>query len=297
MNKVMIVRRRKLGMTSCREIVKHLPDGSEVWRNDKPLPLENPAMVIRWGCTANVPSQNVVNTARAIHQVNDKLGFRRILNEHGLCPRTWFTFLEAGGYASDEEDSELPAPLVVRPERHSQGRNLDVCRTYRELRQAVNKHYVGSTSEYPYYISELINKVAEYRVFVVQGRVACVAQKTPGNPNDVAWNVSQGGRFDNVRWQEWDMEAVRTAVAAFNLTELDFGGVDVMVDGDGRAYVLEINSAPSLTSPYRQQCMGKCFSYIVENGKERMAVGSKYKKDLYYNYLHPAITEKAHVPT
>lgn len=302
MQDIIIVRRKKLGRTSCREIANLSSNNVKVWRSDRSCPMSSPNMVIRWGCTASLPdSSNVLNTASAIHQVNDKLGFRRLLNNHGLCPETWFSrnneicgnwpigegIPTTGGLAEPYNVSGL----VVRPARHAQGRNLHVVNTNQELNNVCQRYGEGN-----YYISKLINKVAEYRVFVVSGRVACVAEKTPGNPQDVAWNVAQGGRFDSVRWSDWNMAAVETAVAAFNLTSLDFGGVDVMVDADGRAYVLEINSAPSLTSPYRQECMAKCFDFIAEHGKERLQLGSKYRRDTYYNYIHPAISEKAHVP-
>jgi predicted ATP-grasp superfamily ATP-dependent carboligase len=71
---------------------------------------------------------------------------------------------------------------------------------------------------------------------------------------------------------------------------LDFGGVDIIVDKYGIPYVLEINSAPSQTSPYRQQCVAKVFDYIVENGKETISLGSSGK---YLRYIHPAIEPKA----
>ena len=282
MKNVMIVRRRKLGFTSCKEIAAQSKHNTVVWRNDKPLAMDNPDLVIRWGCTSNVPTRNVLNPAIAIHEVNDKYEFRLKLNDHGLCPKTWFGQEE---FLHDVRGLPEGAPkkVVVRPSKHAQGRNLHVCGTPAELREACNL--------YPqYYISELIEKVAEYRIFVVQGRVACVAQKTPGNPEDVAWNVAKGGRFDNVRWGDWPMAAVVAGVQAFNLSRLDFGGVDVMVDAEGKAYVLEINSAPSLTSPYRQSCMAKCFDYIIDNGKERMphdpTMGWK-------GVVHPAISDKA----
>jgi len=137
----------------------------------------------------------------------------------------------------------------------------------------------------------IIKKVAEYRVFVVQGRVVSVAEKTPSNPDDIAWNVAQGGRFDVVSWDNWPLQAVRKSVEAFNLTELDFGGVDVMVDADGKAYVIEINSAPSLTSEYRQQCMAKAFDWIATNGKERIPLISE--KGGYRKFIHPCITDRA----
>jgi hypothetical protein len=59
-----------------------------------------------------------------------------------------------------------------------------------------------------------------------------------------------------------------------------------MVDAEGRAYVLEINSAPSQTSPYRQTCTAKAFDWIVLNGKDKIPLSDErgYKK-----YIHPAM--------
>ena len=74
-------------------------------------------------------------------------------------------------------------------------------------------------------------------------------------------------------------------------TVLDFGAVDVMVDADGRPYVLEINSAPSQTSPYRQECMAKAFDYIVRNGKEPIPVIAE--RGGYKRFIHPALTPDA----
>lgn len=279
---IVLLRRRKLGRTSCREIANNMRNPVEVVRNDHPI---NPDadLCIRWGCTSTVPIRNVLNTSRAIHEVNDKLAFRRKLNEAGLCPRTWFDWRGA----QDDGDHEIPFPLIVRPSRHAQGRHLWVCNNPDEVRwNSEDRYGVGN-----YYISELINKVSEYRVFVVQGRVACVAQKTPGNPDQVAWNVAQGGRFDNVNWDNWPLRAVKASVEAFNLTELDFGGVDVMVDAEGKPYILEINSAPSLTSPYRQQCMAKCFDWIIDNGKDRIPLIEQ--KGGYRKFIHPAVCERA----
>lgn len=269
-----ILRRRKLGRTSAREIAANMQNTQAI-RNDKQFPA-NVDLVFRWGTTSNVPVRNVVNTAEAIHEVNDKLGFRRILNEHELCPPTW----------NDEHQANQQGtyPMIVRRDRHAQGRNLHVCHNYNELMAACNRYA-------NYYISALINKVAEYRVMIVQGRVAWVANKTPGNPEDVAWNVARGGRFDNVRFDNWPLKAVRMSIEAFNLSSLDFGAVDIMQDAEGNCYVLEINSAPSQTSPYRQQCVAKCFDWIVRNGKERIPLVER--KGGWKKFVHPAISGEA----
>ena len=161
------------------------------------------------------------------------------------------------------------------------------CNTIDEVAAAV-----GRCGDNPY-ISKFIPKVAEYRVFCGQGRAICVARKTPANPNDVAWNVAKGGRFDNVRWDDWPLKAVKVSLQAFALSGLDFGGVDIMVDKQGECYVLEINAAPSLTSEYRQKCFARFFDYVITNGKETIPLVKE--KGGYSKFIHPAIAENARV--
>lgn len=273
-------RRRKLGRTSVREITRLSETGILNVRNDQPFP-DNIDMVFRWGCTSNLPrGVKVINNAEAIHQVADKAGFRKTSADAGLAPITWLEYDEAR-----EALGRAVEALVVRRATHHQGRFLDVCTTGPELLAACQKYGAGN-----YYISEYIAKVAEYRVFVAQGRAGWVANKTPADKDAVAWNVAQGGRFDNVRWGDWPLAVVLCAIKAFNLTKLDFGGVDVMVDADGKPYVLEINSAPSLTSPYRQATTAKIFDYIVRNGADRIPLGGH---EGYRSLIHPALTDEA----
>ena len=239
---VVMLRRRKLGRTSCNEIARLSNKIDEVIRNDQPFPVDT-SLVIRWGTTSNVPCRNVVNTAKAIHRVGDKAGFRKVLMEHWeesavpedtetLCPYTWFD-----GDADRPDPRDFP--IVVRPAVHSQGRNVHLVRTAAEMALATQQCGAG------WYASPFIDKVSEYRVTFVQGRVCWVAKKTPGNPQDVAWNVARGGRFDNVRFGDWPLRAIRISHEAFMLSGLDFGAVDVRIRGN-RAVVLEVNSAPGL---------------------------------------------------
>lgn len=261
---VVMLRRRKLGRTSCREIARFANHDIKVVRNDKPFPADT-SLVIRWGCTSNVPAgAEVLNTAEAIHRVGDKAGFRKVMMDHHaaggplLCPSTFFQPQDVmwGQWGK----------VVVRPRVHAQGNHVYVANTPLELVTAAAKCGVG------WYASQFINKVAEYRVFFAQGRVVWVAKKTPGNPDAVAWNVAQGGHFDNVLWGDWPLKAIKISREAFLLSGLHFGGVDVMVDAQGNAFVLEINSAPSQTSPYRQECVAKAFDYILHNGKGDLPV-------------------------
>lgn len=277
--KVVIFRRRKLGRTSCREVAKLSKNNIEVIRNDLKVVPQNTDLVIRWGCTDNINGvKKVLNKVEAIHFVNNKIGFRKALSNTNLIPKTFFSIKEW------MENKEQYSIVIFRPSRHAQGRNILKVH-YSEI-EKIND-FINKFPEY--YISQYIEKEAEYRVFCMQGRVLCVANKIPGNKEDIAWNVAQGGKFENVKWNDWNLRAVRIALEAFNMTELDFGGVDIIVDKDNNCYVLEINSACSLTSPYRQQCFAKGFDYIIENGKERILL--QKEKGNYKKFIHPAIIE------
>jgi glutathione synthase/RimK-type ligase-like ATP-grasp enzyme len=279
---IYLLRRRKLGRTSCREMAKLSKTGIRVFRSDVNSHLENlresPSLVFRWGCTDSIPEGiKVVNDSASIHKVNDKRGFRKVLGTSNLCPKTWTELDQVG---------EITFPCVVRKAHHHQGRGLHFCRDKYQLARAMQICQGG-------YVSAFVDKVAEYRVFLVSGRVVCVARKHPNSTNGVAWNVAQGGRFENVSWENWPLKAVKASVKAFDLSDLDFGGVDVMVDREGNPTILEINSAPSLTSPYRQACFAKAFDWIVSKGKAKIPLIEE--KGGYLKFIHPAVSEDAKV--
>lgn len=287
--KAILLRRPKLGRTSCNAIGQYAGGTILPVLHTKGVPEAD--VVFRWGCTANVVGDPIiVNSARGIHLVNDKGTFRKTCADAGLAPRTWLSLRAMADELGLRHHGELPFPVVLRPSTHAQGKHVYLCRTMKELTDVVDQMHTPK-----YYISEFIEKTAEYRVFVAQGRVVWVARKTPGNPDDVAWNVAQGGRFDNVRWGAWDMRVCRAAIAAMDLTSLTFGGVDVMVgsnrQGTDFPLVLEINSAPSHTSPYRQQCTGKVFKYMVD--REFFGYINSHPDAGWRGVIHPAISNEA----
>lgn len=279
-----LLRRRKLGRTSCREIAAKMQGYARVVRNwvaqDVPANLNTSGFVFRWGCTSLLPAVyancTVVNTAKSISWCADKKQGRLDMQAAGVpVPETW----DLDEFVEEDRDDQL---YVVRPPQHAQGRNLLALTNDEIMSTNFPAVYSGG------YVSEFIDKEHEYRVFVCQNRAVWVAKKTPGNPEQVAWNVAQGGRFDNVRWGDWPLNVVRAALAAAKVSGTDFSGVDVMMDAEGQAYVLEVNSAPSQTSPYRQGCVAKAFSYIVANGKEHFPDVTE-DVPTWKSYIHPAL--------
>lgn len=280
-----ILRRRKLGRGSTLGISGSMEQPVQVVRNFRERDIaavrEPINILFRWGCTSSLrelglpAATTTVNTAEAIQWCSNKKVSRLKMQAAGVpVPATLSSefFVQTRGVNSGQ--------WVARPATHAQGRQL--------------RHGDSSSLEvFPGgYVSRLIPKVAEYRVFVAQNRVGWVAQKTPDNPEDVAWNVAQGGRFDNVRWGDWPKAVIQAALAAAKVSGCDFCGVDVMVDAGGNAYVLEVNSAPSQTSPYRQQCVAKIFDHIITNGKEAFPDVPDSPRRTWKSYIHPAIRSK-----
>lgn len=287
-----ILRRRGLGLSTLRSICRFSETGLRYVRNDNLERLHRLAatsdMVIRWGCTSRVPVRNVLNTSDAIHRVNNKAAFRRLMQEQGteLCPKTLFDY-----HSTRESNVRY---VVVRPEVHYRGSDFYVVDKGDggagvALQQAFERAGDGA------YATELINKTAEYRVFVAQGRVVWVARKVPRNSDEVVWNHHSGNCvFENTRWGQWPLQGVRKAVEAFNLSGLDFGGVDVIQDATGRCYVLEINSASTQDSDYRNSLIARVFDHIVRNGKEHIPLVQQ--RGGWRKFGHPAVSNEAIIP-
>lgn len=276
-----ILRRRKLGRGSSKGITDASTTGISTVRNWKDRFPANLSTVFRWGCTSSLDRGDVtvVNTAKSIHWCANKKQGRLDMQAAGVkVPET---------YGNVTAVESLSGRWILRPAQHAQGKHVYDFTTTGEVEDQYVDMLAIATSLGEHYISSFIGKVAEYRVFVCQNRAVWVAKKTPGNPDDVAWNVAQGGRFDNVRWGEWPMAVVVEAMKAANVSGTDFCGVDVMVDAEGNPYVLEVNSAPSQTSPYRQQCVAKAFDYIVNKGKQHFPDVDNVRG--WRDVIHPAL--------
>lgn len=285
-----ILRRRKLGRTSCHEIASLAVSDIGIVRNWKPRDwsghggIMDPLILFRWGCTsstANIGVTLTVNTAESISWCSDKKNGRLEMQEAGVpVPETW-----AADRFQHEAQTTGDMRFVLRPAQHAQGRNL-VAGTRNEMVSALLAGGIWIDG----YVSRLIDKVAEFRVFVCQNRAVWVAKKTPADPTAVAWNVAQGGRFDNVRWADWNTKVLQAALAAAKVSGTDFCGVDVMVDAEGNPYVLEVNSAPSQTSPYRQSCVAKAFDYIIQNNSKTHFEDVEWnERRTWKSYIHPAV--------
>lgn len=274
---------------SCKKLVPLSNKGiAAVCSGTDPVPADA-SLIFRWGCTGKTRRNDAkfVNTIKAIEWCCDKRAARLALQAAGVAvPETWTTE-EFAIVASDADRGILSSQkFVARPEHHTQGKQMHIGTA---LQLAWNQQFFPGG-----YVSRFIDRVAEYRVFVVSNRVAWVNKTEDPGDGRMAWNYADG---ENVYWSEWPVNVVRAALAAANVSGVDFCAVDLMVDADGNAYVSELNTAPGQEGTYHPSCVAKCFDYIVTNGKDKFAdpvlpEGTPADKAWRW-FIHPAVSEKA----
>jgi len=246
-------------------------------------------LIFRWGCTGRTGRNNAkfVNTTAAIEWCCDKKAARLAMQAAGVpVPETWSTEdFKVLANRADGPINDLDK-FVSRPEHHTQGKEMYV-NTARGM--GWNQEFFNNG-----YISRYVPKVAEYRVFVVQNRVAWVNKTEDPGDGRIAWNYADG---DNVYWGEWPVNVVQAALAAAKVSKTDFCAVDLMVTASGAAYVSEVNSAPAQEGTYHPTCVVKCFDYIIANGKQAfpdpvLPEGTPADRAWRW-FIHPAVSRSA----
>lgn len=279
-----ILRREGTGLTGLKEILGYLKNPAQIVLSTRQENAQAQAgdTVLKWGTTATMQGAavaKVLNKSPAIQMAANKRDARMLMQREGVpVPKSFLTVKDM--------IASMPTPnnrFVLRPFKHSKGHYMRVGNAAEITIHSKKRAYKDG------YISQFIDKVKEYRVFVVSGKVAAVAIKIPENADVAAWNHAAGAVFDNLRWDAWPLKACEAAIKATKIVGLDFGAVDVIEDAQGNPYVLEVNTAPAVDSEYRQQCIAKTIDYIIENNSDWMETGDVTG---WRDVIHPAIWTK-----
>ena len=179
----------------------------------------------------------IYNDARAIEKSVDKAMTSFLLHRAGIAtPLTWVT--EEGAVARRLLMKETAAnnELVMKPLFGAQGEGLQ--RLAAGMALPDMQAYQGVA-----YLQRFVDAREkgwhDWRVFVIGGRAVAIMQR-----HGKSWinNVAQGARCAAA---EWDGELAALAERATAALGLDYSGVDLMRDHDGRAYVIEVNGIPA----------------------------------------------------
>jgi glutathione synthase/RimK-type ligase-like ATP-grasp enzyme len=189
-------------------------------------------IVRRNGGDVNWGRQNALTELNPdITNATNKRVMRELFKEHDVPTPTLFNI----GYAHVEVMHGRW--LIGRPDRHSKGRGLWLCKTLEDYEKALlgTRRKKAAT-----HFMKYIEHDREYRVHIFLGKSIRISEKK--YLDDTKKEYTTGKPLHDVRKVR---KAAKQAVLALGL---DFGAVDIITKGDDNqeVYVLEVNAAPGL---------------------------------------------------
>jgi len=225
----------------------------------KEIDLKNAKVIIRWGTqeVLDIPKGCIVyNKCSVLKNITHKLEARLIMASKGVNVPLNIT--------EETKLCDMVFPIIARPYFHSKGKNFVVLPDY----EAYVNHYVNNSD---WYYSNFVDKVQEFRVHCLAGKILNYLEKPNPNNGNIAWNRAQNEEpFVSVKWSDYNINVATEALKACQALDADFVGVDVLLDKDGKAWVLECNSAPTLnSSEYSCERYAKAFDWLFASETKR----------------------------
>ncbi|BCX89469.1 tetrahydromethanopterin:alpha-L-glutamate ligase [Methylomarinovum tepidoasis] len=177
----------------------------------------------------------VYNPPRAIELSVDKGIASLLLSRAGVpTPPTWVTAERDRALAIAAGELAAGHRLVSKPLFGSQGEGVE---RHQDLASLETLRPAGGV----YYLQRFvgIDPPEDYRVFVVGGRVIAAMRR-----RGMEWrtNVARGGRCEAVALEGLP---VQLALDVARILGMRYAGVDLLRDGEGRWWVIEVNGIPA----------------------------------------------------
>jgi RimK family alpha-L-glutamate ligase len=179
----------------------------------------------------------VYNDAGAVERSVDKAMTSFLLQQAGIpTPATWVTPTNSEALAIASDELQSGRKLVVKPVFGSQGQGVRKLDTVDDLGRLVSSNGVFYLQRF---VENALAESCDWRVFVINGK-ADGAMRRFGK----SWlnNVAQGARCEVA---SLDGDLKKLAEDAVAVLEMNYGGVDLMLDSRGRYTVIEVNSIPA----------------------------------------------------
>jgi len=194
--------------------------------------------IFRYGATHSLNGRGedvpIVNTARSIHRCYDKVGARKLLDEVGI---------EVPEIITSTDQLSEGDKLVARPVNHSQGRDVVLINSVNELANFMLNHNTND-----WYISRVVEKTNEYRIWMAQGTIFYACEKHPEDRNQFTWG-GDNARWESIGYNSIPKEFYEIAEETYEALGIEIAAIDVIYDGD-KYYFLEANTSYEATSPY-----------------------------------------------
>ncbi|MCQ8105693.1 RimK family alpha-L-glutamate ligase [Methylomonas sp. SURF-2] len=179
----------------------------------------------------------VYNDGRAIERSVDKAMTSFLLQRAGIStPKTWVLREREQALAVVERELALGHYVISKPLFGSQGEGIRRLEKSTDLLWLTGSHGI-------YYLQRFIecdgDGYSDKRIFVINGKAVSGMRR-----RGTSWlnNVARGASCEAIELTE---EVAELAVRAVAALRMDYAGVDIIRERDGRPTVIEVNSVPA----------------------------------------------------
>lgn len=179
----------------------------------------------------------VFNTPRAIERTVDKAMTSFLLRHAGIpTPPTWVCESHEQARNIYQRETAAGHRLVMKPVFGSQGIGVGI---------PENPAVLADTEDFGgvYYLQRFVepasNVFSDIRVFVIDGQAVAAMRRSH---HDWITNRAQGARCEQLVMSEPIRSMAEDAV---RICDIDYAGVDLIMDRNGQLQVLEVNSVPA----------------------------------------------------
>ncbi len=137
---------------------------------------------------------------------------------------------------------EIRLPLVLKHLHLQRGSGVFLIEEASQIPQILEKFPSGD-----FMFQKLIDNVHEYRVLVLNGKIGAFEEKIKTDKNEFRSNVHLGAmeKFFDVDSIPPDIKEI--SIKAAKVLGIEVAGVDIVVDGDKKVWLIEVNRGPGLT--------------------------------------------------
>jgi len=184
-----------------------------------------------------VIDNNLAIEKMVINKITDA---RKLSQEDLPYPRSYHAFSKSDYLELlPQIEKECGWPLVVKHRSLGKGSGIYKVNDRLDLENLLDElEESGKISRY--YIQEYLDLKADYRVLYIAGKVVGVMQRFP-KKGDFRANFSLGG---TVAKAELTPLIENLSYRSAKATNIEFGGIDVVVDKKNNHYILEVNRTP-----------------------------------------------------
>ncbi|MEH2415103.1 ATP-grasp domain-containing protein [Nostoc sp.] len=212
-------------------------------------------------CNYSTP---LINQAVA-HLIKDKEYTYHVLKEKVKLPRTLgflspFCEIEYKLYLKFptiqdivlEIKNKFEIPVIVKRNSGARGHNVFLCHNLDEIETALNKIFNINLKNYDYVAlaQEIIQIKFEYRAIFLNKELVLLYEKDisdakfAGNLSPLHWD---GAKAKYINDPQILSEIANVAKPVFEELDLDYAGLDIVLDRDNQYWLIEINSNPNFS--------------------------------------------------